>query len=157
LADFRPTKAGIKIHTLIIYGGDIIPDKFEITPAKDADKTKMDNLIVQDKDTPHFFDRSYVNYQSFDNYCNAGILFLSRLKSNAKIKVLKPQTVIIDDQKIKDSTVLLDDKKEEKKIDNSLRILKIPNNTVRLITNDFEHSVALISRYFRDRWQIEIF
>ncbi|MFP4199462.1 MAG: IS4 family transposase [Halanaerobium sp.] len=161
-ADFRSTKAGIKIHTRIIYDGDIMPDKVEITTAKGADKTKMDNLIVQDEDTLHVFDRAYVDYQKFDDYCDADILFLSRLKSNAKIKVLKSETVIINDQKVKDSTVFLGDKKQDKQMNNILRILEIPDrenpgSTVRLITNDFKHSAALISRYYRDRWQIEIF
>ncbi len=45
---------------------------------------------------------------------------------------------------------------------NTLRILEIPDrenpgSTIRLITNDFKHSAALISRYYRDRWQIESF
>jgi predicted ATP-dependent endonuclease of OLD family len=52
-ADFRSTKAGIKIHIRIIYDGDIMPDKVEITTAKGADKTKMDNLIVQNENTLH--------------------------------------------------------------------------------------------------------
>jgi hypothetical protein len=52
-ANFRSTKAGIKIHTRIIYDGDIMPDKVEITTAKGADKTKMDNLIVQNENTLH--------------------------------------------------------------------------------------------------------
>jgi len=47
-------------------------------------------------------------------------------------------------------------------MDNILRILEIPDSenpgsTLRLITNDFEHSAVLISRYYRDRWRIEIF
>ena len=102
-----------------------------------------------------------MDYQGFDNYCDAGILFLSRLKSNAKIEVLKSKTVIIDGHEVKDSTVLLGDKKQDKQMDNILRILEIPDrenpgSTVRLITNNFEHSAALISRYYREHWQIEL-
>lgn len=161
-ADFRSAKAGIKIHTRIIYDGEVMPDKVEIPTAKGADKTKMDNLIVQDKNTLHVFDRAYVDYQKFDKYCKKNILFLSRLKSNAKIKVLKSKTVIVDGQEVKESIVLLGDKRQDKQMENLLRILEIPDrenpgNTIRLITNDFKHSAVLISRYYRDRWQIEIF
>jgi hypothetical protein len=51
---FKLTKAEIKLYNRIIYGGDIMPDKVAITPAKGADKTKIDNLIVQDTDTSLF-------------------------------------------------------------------------------------------------------
>ncbi|NOU88205.1 hypothetical protein GC102_20885 [Paenibacillus sp. LMG 31460] len=62
-AEFRKTKAGIKIHQRIIYCGDgIYPDEAILTPAKPADKTQMDALVVTDSDALNIFDRGYVDY-----------------------------------------------------------------------------------------------
>ena len=56
----------------------------------------------------------------------------------------------VNGQEVKDSIVLLGDKKQDKQMENVLRILETPDrenpgSTVRIITNDFEHSAALIS------------
>ncbi len=91
-----------------------MPDKVEITTAKGADKSKMYKLIVQDKKSLHVFYKAYFDYQKFDNYCNAGSLFLSRLKSNIATELLKSKTVIIDGLKVKDLTVLLGKKEKNK-------------------------------------------
>lgn len=77
---FRSTKAEIKIHIRIISDGEIMPNKVEIATAKGADKNKMNNLIVQDTNTFHIFDRAYVDYKSFDNYYNAGFSFYQGLR-----------------------------------------------------------------------------
>ncbi|MDN5302931.1 MAG: hypothetical protein PWQ60_2445, partial [Thermoanaerobacteraceae bacterium] len=58
-----------------------------ITPARPSDKTQMDTLVVEDKDALNVFDRGYVDYKKFDNYCENGTRFVTRLKSNAQIKV----------------------------------------------------------------------
>jgi hypothetical protein len=47
----------------------------------------MDTLVVEDKDALNVFDRGYVDYEKFDNYCENGTRFVTRLKSNAQIKV----------------------------------------------------------------------
>lgn len=66
-ADFRKTKAGIKLHLrLKFWGNDVIPDRTVITPAKPADKTQMDNLVVEEEDALNVIDRGYVDYAKFD-------------------------------------------------------------------------------------------
>src|SRR5690606_3518979 len=65
-ADFRNTKAGVKMHTSIVFcEGESYLDKLIITPARPADETQLDALIVIDKDALHVFDRGYYNFEKF--------------------------------------------------------------------------------------------
>jgi hypothetical protein len=43
----------------------------------------MNDLVVTDTDVINVFDRGYVDYKKFDEYCQAGIRFVTRLKDNA--------------------------------------------------------------------------
>nr|MDA8221283.1 IS4 family transposase [Desulfitobacterium hafniense] len=86
-AKFRKTKSGVKLHLrLVLCDQEVYPDKAIITPAKPADKTQMDNLVVVEKDALNVFDRGYLDYKKFDNYCATGIRFVSRLKHNALVE-----------------------------------------------------------------------
>lgn len=44
-ADFRKTKAGIKLHLrLNFHDGKVLPDEAVVTPAKQADKSQMEAI-----------------------------------------------------------------------------------------------------------------
>lgn len=93
-AEFRNTKAGIKMHTRVAYQEEMVhPDKLILKPAKSADKTEMEALVVQDPSVLHQFDRAYLDYELFDQYCENGTRFVTRLKANAIITVLEEQPV----------------------------------------------------------------
>ena len=85
-AEFRGTKAGIKLHqTIMRHDGQAYPDKAILTPAKPADRSQMDKSVNTGFDVLNVFDRGYVDYKSWDTYCEQGIRFVSRLKANAVI------------------------------------------------------------------------
>ena len=89
-AEFRKTKAGIKIHLRLTYVGehDVLPEKATVTAAEKNDRTQMDELIDEEGIT-YVFDRGYVDYKAFDRYCTDGIHFVTRLKENAVIEPLQ--------------------------------------------------------------------
>lgn len=59
-ADFRDTKSGVKLHTFIVFcDGISYPNKVILTPARPADETQLNALIVLDKNVLHVFDRGY--------------------------------------------------------------------------------------------------
>lgn len=60
-----------------------------VAPAKPVDRTQMDALVVEDPETINVFDRGYADYEKFDEYCQKGIRFVTRLKGNAIIEVLE--------------------------------------------------------------------
>lgn len=93
-ADFRKTKAGIKIHMRLAFidEQDVIPEKATITTAKKNDRTQMNELIHESGIT-YVFDRGYIDYAAFERYCLDGIWFVTRLKSNTHIEPLEDHEV----------------------------------------------------------------
>ena len=74
-ARFRKTKSGIKLHLGLDFFKEMVPVKSIITEAKKNDRTQMNDLVVTDRDVINVFDRGYVDYKKFDEYCEAGIRF----------------------------------------------------------------------------------
>jgi hypothetical protein len=159
-AEFRKTKAGIKIHQRIIYCEDgVYPDEVVLTPAKPADKTQMDALVVTDSDALNIFDRGYVDYRKFDNYCRNNIRFVTRLKSNAIMDVIKENATQPNANILREAVVLLGDQKTYL-MKSPLRLIECldgEGNLVRILTNDFNLDSDEISELYRKRWQIELF
>jgi hypothetical protein len=103
-AEFRNTKSGVKAHLRLKFGMDgNLPDKVVITPAKPSDRSQMDELVVDETGALNLFDRGYNDYTKFDEYAEKGVLFITRLKSNAVVEVITdnpvdPESVIDNDQ-----------------------------------------------------------
>lgn len=158
-AEFRKTKSGVKLHLRIqLFEQGVLPDSAVITPAKPADKTQMDALVVE-KDALNVFDRGYLDYKKFDNYCENGTRFVSRLKSNAIIESLEEFPVDQDSLIKKDQKVILG-KDGTTKMKHPLRMIETEDTQgqpIIIITNDFGLSTEEISDIYRYRWQIELF
>jgi len=60
-----------------------------LTPARPADETRLDELIVYTKDVLHVFDRGYFNFVKFDTYSKKGIRFATRIKSNTVVNIIE--------------------------------------------------------------------
>lgn len=159
-ASFRKTKGGIKIHLrLRLFKQGVLPDAAIITPAKVADKTQMDGLVVEEKGVFNVFDRAYLDYKKFDDYCENGILFASRLKKNALVEVVK-KLPVTPGSKIKRDCIVILGKDGFTKMHHPLRYIEtedLEGNQIIIITNDFKMSAEEIGDIYRYRWQIELF
>jgi hypothetical protein len=159
-ASFRKTKGGIKIHLrLRLFKQGVLPDAAIITPAKVADKTQMDGLVVEEKGVFNVFDRAYLDYKKFDDYCENGILFASRLKKNALVEVAK-KLPVTPGSKIKRDCIVILGKDGFTKMHHPLRYIEtedLEGNQIIIITNDFKMSAEEIGDIYRYRWQIELF
>jgi IS4 transposase len=158
-AEFRSTKAGVKAHLRLKFGIDgNLPDKVVITPAKPSDRSQMDELVVDETGALNLFDRGYNDYTKFDEYSEKGVLFITRLKSNAVVEVIAdntvdPQGAIFSDQIVRLGT-------GDDRMKNPLRLLKTidtEGNLVLILTDDFARSAREIGDLYRYRWQIELF
>jgi hypothetical protein len=158
-AEFRKTKSGVKAHLRLRFSDDgSIPDKVVVTPAKRSDRTQMDQLVVDETGALNVFDRGYNDYKKFDDYCEKGILFVTRLKSNAIVKVITDNPVDPDGVIDKDQIVRLGEGRNQMKHD--LRLIETKDtegNPIIILTNDFAISALEIGDIYRYRWQIELF
>ena len=146
-ASFRKTKSGVKIHLrLKLFEQGVLPDAAVITNAKPADKTQMDKLIIEEKDVINVFDRAYVDYKKFDDYCERGILFVSRLKKSALVEVVK-ECPITPGSKIKKDRIVILGKEGTTKMHHPLRCVEtedLEGNAIIIVTNVFKQSAEEI-------------
>jgi hypothetical protein len=158
-ATFRKTKAGVKLHLRVTFlePGVVYPDKAILTPAKPADHTQMD-VLIDEADATYLMDRGYLDYRKYDDYCQRGIHFVSRLKNNAIVEEMEdlplPEATKIE------SDVKVTLGKGNKRMKNALRMIKAIDSQgrpVRIITNRFDLTAEEIGDMYRSRWQIEIF
>lgn len=158
-ATFRKTKAGIKLHLRLIFADEqtVYPEKVIMTPAKPHDRTQMDALI-DEEGAMYVFDRGYMDFEKFDRYCDDGIFFASRLKSNTVTHVLKSYDVAKDSPIQSDARVTVGT--PQKHMDNVARLIETTDsegNIIRIITNRFDLTAEEIGDIYRHRWAIELF
>ena len=81
-ADFRRTKAGIKMHTQIDLRGPI-PTCIYITGARQHDVLWLDELIFE-PGAFHVMDRGYMDFKRLNRIAAAGAFFVTRAKDNLR-------------------------------------------------------------------------
>lgn len=154
-ADFRKTKAGIKIHTRIIFHEDLVyPDKIILTPARPADSTQMDALVVNEMDALNVFDRGYFDFEKFDEYCKKSVRFCTRIKENTIIQVIEELPVDPESSIQREAIVKLGKMKYPLRL---VETLDSQGNKISIIINDAKMSANEVSDLYRNRWQIELF
>ncbi|WP_109562167.1 IS4 family transposase, partial [Mycobacteroides abscessus] len=122
-----------------------------------ADHTQMD-VLIDESDATYLMDRGYLNYSKYDDYCERGIRFVSRLKDNAVIEEVEELPIATGSKIIRDVKVVLG--KGKKRMKNKLRMIETMDGRgkpVRIITNRFDLTAEEIGDLYRSRWQIEIF
>ncbi|MDS0320933.1 IS4 family transposase [Mycobacterium tuberculosis] len=154
-ADFRETKAGVKLHTSLVFmDGIAYPGQVILTPARPADVTQLDALVGKTPGALHVFDRGYFDFEKFDTYCSQGIRFVTRLKSNTIVHVIEELPV--------DSGSPIDRKAIVRigKMRHPLLLVETHDGEGKQLTvvcNDLGKSAEEIGDLYRTRWQIELF
>jgi len=157
-ADFRKTKGGVKLHQRIRFDGDPIPDAATITVARRSDKSQLEFLIVEDEDALNIFDRGYLDYKQFDFYSGKGMRFVTRLKNNACVEVLRELEV--DEESVIEEDLIVRLGKGKNRMEHDLRLvitMDTKGKAVMILTNDFNITAEEIGVIYRYRWQIELF
>lgn len=151
-ADFRNTKAGVKIHTRVVFHeGETSPDKIIITPARPADATQLDGLMIIENDALHVFDRGYFNFEKFDEYCKNNIRFCTRLKENTIIHVIEELPVEASSDVIREAIVKLGKMKYPVRL---VEAQDTQGDIIKIVINDAKMSAQEISDLYKKRWQI---
>ena len=161
-AKFRKTKAGIKLHTLLDFKGNI-PSFVHITDAKVADVNVLDVLIFE-AGAIYVMDRGYLDFTRLYSIHTAGSFFVTRAKHNTKLKRLYSKKVTANEKASGircDQTIVLTGQKSSKAYPEKLRRIKYYDREndqyYVFLTNNFILPALVIAALYKYRWQVELF
>lgn len=156
-AEFRSTKSGIKLHTVMDLKGSI-PVLIDITEAIVADNQFLDKIDIE-KNAIYLMNRGYCDFERFNAINNKEAYFVTRLKKSIRFQ---------NSSKIDRSTGLIFDqigylasKYAKQKYQNKVRIVKYNDSEHEVVylflTNNLELDALTICKLYKQRWQIELF
>ena len=95
-------------------------------------------------------------------WANQGLYFVTRLKSNAKYRVVKSNPITPGKHILKDQLIKLEGFYSKKKCPHYLRLVEKYNQEeddgiLTFVTNNLKLAASTIAAIYKERWQIEIF
>lgn len=159
-ANFRKTKAGVKMHTLYDVVTQI-PTFLHITEAKVNDMNAMDE-IPYEPNAYYIFDRGYFDLARLFTINLIGSNFVIRERSNLKYEVVDGEALIESpDNILYDQTIRLTGQRTKERYTALLRRVGYYSvehrRTFTYITNNFEISAKQVALLYKNRWQVELF
>jgi hypothetical protein len=158
-ADFRSTKAGIKMHTLLDLRGPI-PSFIHVSDGKMGDALALD-VIVPEAGAIYVMDRGYVDFRRLYVIHQAGAFFVTRTKINMKYHRVYSRVVDKTTGVISDQTIALDGFYSKQDYPQYLRrtSFRDPETGKHLVflTNNFSLSAAMIAALYKKPWAVELF
>ena len=158
-ADFRSTKGAIKLHVGLNHEG-YLPEFVTITEGKTHDVT-IGRTLTFPKGSIVAVDRGYNDYAWYNQLTERGIFFVTRLKSNARVRVVCRRPVRCGTGLTSDQTIEFTGVQMAKKCPIRLRRIgyRDPETGKHYVflTNHFKLAAKTIADIYKSRWQIELF
>lgn len=158
-ADFRSTKAGIKMHTQLDLRGPI-PTVIDITPARMHDVLWLDNLIFE-AGAFYVMDRGYVDFARLARIVGAGAFFVTRAKDNLRFTRHRSCPVNYAEGLRSDQIGKLSIPSSRKLFPWPLRKVRYFDEELRrdfvFLTNHLDLPALNVTKLYKLRWQVELF
>ena len=158
-AEFRTTKGAIKLHVGLNHDG-YLPEFVTITEGKTSD-IEVGRTLEFPKGSMVAIDRGYNDYDWYNQLTEKGIFFVTRLKSNAKTRVVSRRTVLSGKELTSDQTIEFTGTQTAKKCPIQLRRIgyRDPETGKHYVflTNNFKLAAKTIADIYKARWQVELF
>jgi hypothetical protein len=158
-AEFRETKAAVKMHTLLDLRGSI-PAFVTITTGKVHDVKVLDELPVK-ADSVVTMDRGYIDFKRLYALHRKAAFFVVRAKDNLKYRRLYSRKVDKAGGLRADQTIVLTTKKSREGYPEHLRrvsyVDKEQNKRFVFLTNHFGIPAQTVADIYKQRWQVELF
>lgn len=158
-AEFRSTKAGVKLHTLLDLRGNI-PSILTISNAKCHEVNWLDSLPIE-AGAMYLMDRGYLDFARLWKFTQNAAFFVTRAKSNTQMGRVISRTCDKQDGILSDQEMLLSGHYPRKNYPARLRRIRYRDEkTGKLLvflTNQFTLPAATIALLYKQRWQVELF
>jgi transposase len=158
-AEFRSTKGAVKLHVGLNHRG-YLPEFVTITDGKKSDIT-VGRTLKFPKGSIVAIDKGYNDYAWYKSLTDKRIFFVTRLKRNAKHRVVSRRTVQKDKGLVCDQTIKLTGAQTAKKCPVQLRRVgykdPVTGKRYTFLTNNFKLSAPTIADIYKSRWQVELF
>ena len=158
-AQFRRTKAAIKLHTLLDLRGNI-PSFIHISDGKLHDVNVLD-ILLPEPGAFYVMDRGYLDYDRLYQLHKDQAFFVIRAKSNLKFRRIYSHHV---DKSIGlrcDQTIMFTGFYASQRYPEKLRRIKFYDAKTKkhlvFLTNNFHLPAFTITELYRYRWQVELF
>jgi Domain of unknown function (DUF4372)/Transposase DDE domain len=156
---FRTTKSAVKMHTLLDLRGNI-PSFIHISDGKLHDVNVLDVLVLE-AGAIYVMDRGYLDFARLYLINQAQAFFVTRAKSNTRLRRLYSAPVDRSTGIICDQTVALTGFTSYRDYPAHLRRIRFKDpetgKTLVFLTNNFTFSAAVICALYKRRWQVELF
>jgi putative transposase len=158
-ADFRTTKGAIKRHVGLNHAG-YLPEFVTVTEGKCHDVT-VGRTLAFPKGSIVVVDKGYNDYAWYKQLTDKGIFFVTRLKTNAKFRVVCRRDVLKDKGLTSDQTIEFTGAQTQKKCPVQLRRIGYKDAQTGkhyvFLTNNFKLAAKTMADIYKARWQVELF
>ena len=158
-ANFRTTKSAVKLHVGLNHDG-YLPEFVSITDGKTSD-IEMGRALQFPRGSIVAIDRGYNDYSWYNQLTTNKIFFVTRLKINAKYRVISRRSVLKNKGLTSDQVIKLTALKPAKECPIELRRIgyrdKETGKHYVFLTNNFKLSAKTIADIYKARWQVELF
>jgi transposase len=158
-AKFRKTKAAVKLHTLLDLRGNI-PTFVDITDGKVHDVNVLD-ILIPEVGAIYVMDRGYLDFERLYALNQAPAFFITRSKSNTKVRRVYSRPVDKASGLRCDQSVVLTTDYSSKRYPEKLRRIRYYDDQQQralvFLTNNFTLPALTIADLYRCRWQVELF
>lgn len=158
-ADFRQTKAGIKMHTQIDLRGPI-PTCIHVTGAREHDVGWLDHLFFE-AGAFYLMDRGYMDFTRLAKIANAGAFFVTRAKTN--LQFTRHYSLPVDRFTGLQSDHVGKPTIQKSRTDFPMRLRRVKfldfetKKEFVFLTNNLEIPALTVAMLYKLRWRIELF
>lgn len=158
-ANFRSTKSGIKLHTVLDLRG-AIPVVLTISDAKTGDSSQLDWVHLPSGSIV-VLDRGYVDYARLHALLQRECSFVVRARSDLVWQCIENHPVDKRLGVLSDQTIVLAGDKAKKNYPQRLRRVRFFDEQTLLelvfLTNRLDLPALTVAAIYKQRWQIELF
>ena len=157
-AQFRATKAAVKMHTLLDLRG-AIPSFLHVSDGKLHDVNVLD-LLIPEAGAIYVMDRGYLDFERLHVLHQAGAFFVTRAKSNLDARRLYSAPTDRASGIICDQTIALNGYYSRQHYPDHLRRIRLRDpesiRTLMFLSNQFALPAITICALYKARWHVEL-